>query len=163
MSDWELELEGLRNVVESLNDLEAAVETDRTVTVGSGVEYSVYLELGTSDMDPKPFFRPALGELRANGVAGFVREHTRTTVEALGSADQVVAALALALERRIKEIITRKGLIDTGTLRASVLAVPGDNPSALPGEGEFSGFDSDTPAPPRAGRAVASETVSLDI
>jgi len=89
-------------------------------------------------MDPKPFFRPALGELRAKGVAGFVREHTRTTVEALGSAGQVVAALALALERRIKEIITRKGLIDTGTLRASVLAVPGDNPSALPGEGEFS-------------------------
>ena len=41
MSDWELELDGLRNVVQSLTDLEAAVETDRTFTVGSGVEYSV--------------------------------------------------------------------------------------------------------------------------
>jgi len=136
MADWELELEGLENVIESLNDLEADLDSDRSYLVGTAVNYGIFLELGTADMDPKPFFRPALGELRAKGVEGFIRDHTETTVAALDSVDQVVAATALALERRIKEIITRKGLIDTGTLRASIAAVRGVDPSGLPSEEE---------------------------
>jgi len=163
MADFELELEGFQNLVEALNDLEADLESDTSWVVGTAVNYSVFLELGTSDMDPKPFFRPALGELRAKGVEGFIRDHTQTTVEALDDVDQVVAALALALERRIKEIITQKGLIDTGTLRASVLAVPNASLGALPGADEFSGFSSDSPAPANAGRGLVSRDVEIDI
>jgi len=52
-------------------------------------------------------------------------------------------------------------LIDTGTLRASIVAVRGDDPSVLPGEAEFSGFDSDSQAPPSAGRGLIEEAVEI--
>jgi len=160
--DINIDIEGLNDTLAELEDTREDLTVTRAVTVGSGVSYAVFLEGGTSKMDAKPFFQPALAELRARGVAGFIREHTRTTVEALPDADSVVGVLGLALERRIKEIITAKGLIDTGTLRASVLAIPGEDPSDLPSAEDFSGFDSDTPAPASAGRAVASETVEID-
>jgi hypothetical protein len=164
MVNVELELEGFRNLIDALNDLEARLDSDTTWLVGTAVNYSVFLELGTSDMDPKPFFRPALGELRAKGVGGFIRDNTNTTLEALDETDEVVAAVAFGLERRIKEIITRKDLIDTGTLRASVLAVPNGVLGDLPGADEFSGFDSDSPAPANAGRAlVESADTEVDI
>jgi|GEM_PF-1507934 len=162
MADFELELEGFRRVLESLEDIEDDIRGAGTVTVGTGVSYGIYLEFGSSDMDPKPFFRPALAELRAYGVERFLENNTNLSVEQIDDLDSLVDAVGLALERRIKEIITRKGLIDTGTLRASVLAVPGDSASALPGEGEFSGFDADNPAPPDAGKAV-TETITLDV
>lgn len=158
MSDFDLELEGITNLKEEFNDEIDDWSDAGSVHVGTAVSYAVFLEFGTSKMDPKPFFRPALAEAKAD-LKGFIRDHTNTTAEAIGSADKLVRVIALALERRVKEIITDKGLIDTGTLRASILAVP--QPSALPDEGEFTGFDSDSPAPPSAGRAAASESIQL--
>jgi hypothetical protein len=114
-------------------------------------------------MDPKPFFRPALAELRQKGIERFVEDNSNLEPDAINDLDNLLGAVALSLERRIKEIITRKGLIDTGTLRASVVAVPGGDASVLPGESEFSGFDSDSPAPATAGRALASSDITIDI
>jgi hypothetical protein len=161
MSDFSLGLDGLEARIEELEDLADDVQTVATYTLGTGVEYAVYLEFGTSKMDAKPFFRPAINEVRAQGVEGFIAHNTRTSVDALPDADAVIRVLALALERRIKEIITGKGLIDTGTLRASVLAVRGGDPSVLPTAGDFSGFDSDNPAPATAGRGLIEETIEL--
>ena len=161
MIDLELTLDGLEAAINRLDELEDDVETLATYTVGSGVSYSVYLEFGTSQMDAKPFFRPAINEIRVQGVDGFIAHNTKTTVEALPDADAVIRVLALALERRVKEIITDKSLIDTGTLRASIVAVRGDDPSVLPGEGEFEAFDSDNPAPASAGRGVIQEAVEI--
>lgn len=159
--DLSLNLDGLEAAINRLDELEDDVETVGSYTVGTGVSYSIYLEFGTSKMDAKPFFRPAINEIRAQGVDGFIAHNTKTAVGALPDADAVIKTLALALERRIKEIITDKGLIDTGTLRASVVAVPGDDPSVLPGEGEFEAFDSDNPAPATAGRGVIQEAIEL--
>jgi len=149
--------------IEEVEDLIDDVDSDREFLVGTGVEYSVFLEFGTSKMDPKPFFQPAINEVRLEGVRGFIAHNTRTTLEAQDSLDDVLRVLALAIERRVKEIITRKGLIDTGTLRASVIAVSGGDPSVLPGEGEFSGFTSDSQAPANAGRALTNATVEVDL
>lgn len=157
----ELNLDGLEAAINRLDELEDDVETLTTYTVGTAVEYSVYLEFGTSKMDAKPYFRPAINEVRAQGVDGFIAHNTRTSVETLPDADAVIRVLALALERRVKEIITEKGLIDTGTLRASIVAVRGGDPSVLPGEGEFSGFDSDSQAPTTAGRALIEEAIEI--
>jgi hypothetical protein len=121
-----------------------------------------YLEFGTSKMDPKPFFQPAINEARIEGIRGFIRHNTDISLSQIDTLDQLLAVLALALERRVKEIITRKGLIDTGTLRASVLAVPGGDPSVLPDETEFSAFSSENQAPATAGRGL-TETVEIDI
>jgi hypothetical protein len=156
-----LELQGLEAAINRLEELERDVETLSTYTVGTGVEYAVYLEFGTSKMDAKPFVRPAINEVRLQGVRGFIRHNTRTSVDAFDTVDAVLRVLAFALERRIKEIITQKGLIDTGTLRASVVAVRGGDPSSLPSGDDLTGFDSDSPAPARAGRAVAEAPIQL--
>ena len=163
MADFEVELEGFRRVLDALDDISNDLRGAGTVTVGTGVSYSVFLEFGTRDMDPKPFFRPALAELRVQGVDDFIRSNTRLSAEQIGDLDGLVTVVGLALERRIKEIITAKGLIDTGTLRASVVAVRGTDPSELPTEGDLSGYSGSRPAPPGAGRAAASRTVEVDL
>ena len=156
-----LGLDGFEAAINELDQLEEDVSTIGTYTIGTGVEYSVFLEFGTSKMDAKPFFGPAINEVRLQGVPGFIRHNTQTTVDAQETIDDVIRVLAFALERRIKQIITQKGLIDTGTLRASVVAVRGADPSQLPDSGDLSGFESDNPAPPTAGRAVAEQPLNL--
>ncbi|PCR89317.1 HK97-gp10 family putative phage morphogenesis protein [Natrinema ejinorense] len=98
--------------------------------VGTAVEYAVYLEYGTSKMDPKPFFRPALAEAEQD-LSAFVRDNTRKTLSQIDGPRELVKTIAFALERRVKEIITEKGLIESGTMRASVRAVP-TRPDDLP-------------------------------
>jgi len=74
---------------------------------------------------------PPVRESAYRDLEGFLDENTETELGDYETAEELVRAIAFALERRVKEIITEKGLIDTGALRASVVAVPAD-PSALP-------------------------------
>ncbi|WP_226479165.1 hypothetical protein [Natrinema amylolyticum] len=90
--------------------------------VGSAVNYAVYLEYGTSKMDPKPFFRPALAEAEQD-LSAFVRDNTKKTVSQIDGPKELVKTVAFALERRVKQIIKEKGLIDTNAMRASVATV----------------------------------------
>jgi hypothetical protein len=163
MTDFSLDLDGIESAIEELERVQDTVETRAKFTVGTAVFYSRFVEAGTSKMDARPFFQPALAEVRAEGVDGFIRSNTRTSVDDLDDFTQVLQVLALALERRIKEIITAKGIIDTGTLRASIVAVRGDDPSELPGADEFEGFDSDSRAPQSTGRQLASDSVSFSL
>lgn len=132
MADFDLELQGMQGVLDELDDLEERWTGPERWVVGTAVNYSIYLEMGTRHMDPKPFFRPALSELRMQGIGGFIAHNTRTNIDEIDDIGGLVRKLAFALERRIKEIITAKGLIETGTLRASVKAVPGTDVSQLP-------------------------------
>jgi len=163
MTGFSLDLGGFERAFEEIDDQLEEVKTQQRYLVGTAVEYAIYLEAGTADMDPKPFFRPAINEVRLEGVDGFIRHNTRTSVDELDTADDVLRVLALALERRVKEIITKKSLIDTGTLRASIVAAPGVDPSVLPDASEFSGFDSDNVAPQSAGRALADESIEINL
>lgn len=160
---FELDVSGFEQALNEVDDTLEDLRTTQRYLVGTNVEYAIYLEAGTSKMDAKPFFAPAINEVRLQGVDGFIRHNTKTSVEQLDTVNRVLQVLALALERRIKEIITNKGLIDTGTLRASIVAAPGADPSVLPSEEEFSGFDSDNPAPPSAGRALSSESIDINL
>jgi len=72
MSEFGLEVEGFAAAIEEVEDLIDDLDSDREFLVGTGVSYSVYLEFGTSKMDPKPFFQPALNEVRLEGVRDFV-------------------------------------------------------------------------------------------
>jgi len=159
-----VDVDGLDDVFEDLDDLEDDFSgpTEDWV-IGTAVEYSIYLEFGTRNMDPKPFFRPVLVEVRTRGVADFIEHNSKLEVEAIGSIRQLVGSLAFTIERRIKEVITEKGLIDTGTLRASILALPLGDASELPTVDEFSGFDSESPAPPDAGRALVSTDIEVPV
>ena len=145
MASFDLDLDGLLDVQESLDDLEDRWTGHDRWVVGTRVEYGIYLEFGTRYMDPKPFFRPAVNELKLQGVRGFIAHNTRTSIENIDSAGELVRVLALALERRIKEIITQKGLIDTGTLRASVAALPGGSVGDLPAVDDIERDDDGNP------------------
>lgn len=129
MSDFDVDIDGISSLQEEFDDRIDGWKTAGSAVVGSGVEYAVYVEFGTSQMDPKPFFRPVVNDARID-TEGFLDRNTETSVDAIDSADELVRTLAVAIERRVKEIITEKGLIDTGTLRASVVAVPTE--AALP-------------------------------
>jgi hypothetical protein len=129
----------IERAIDEVDDLEEQWSGGTIWTVGTAVNYAIYLEFGTRDMDPKPFLRPAVAEARAS-LETFIATNTRTTLDAIDSADELVRIVALALERRVKEIITEKGLIDTGTLRASVAAIPVADASALPSADDV-GFD----------------------
>jgi hypothetical protein len=122
MSDFDFDLDGATSLKEEFGDRIDDWSGGGSVFVGTAVEYALYLEYGTSKMDPKPFFRPAVAELQAD-IEGFIDAHTNSAVDTITSAEELVETIGLALERRIKEIITSKGLIDTGTLRASIRAV----------------------------------------
>jgi hypothetical protein len=131
MTEFDHNLDGLDQQIAQLEREREAWEDDGTEWyVGTAVEYAIYLEVGTSKMDPKPFLRPALHAYESNLRAAIAAD-TKTTVEEIDSVDELVQTIAFGLERRVKRIITQKGLIDTGALRASVQAVPTE--SALKG------------------------------
>jgi len=159
MSNFDFDISGLEAHQEELRDeAETWSQSSGTWHVGSAVEYGIYLEFGTSDMDPKPFFRPALAEAERD-LSAFVRDNTETTLEEVDGPRRLVAIIAYALERRVKEIITEKGLIDTGVLRASVLAVP-TSPDVLPDAEDFDVPESGS-LPANAGRRLVQQEIEV--
>lgn len=131
MSDVSFELDGVGEQVKELRDeRDNWTSSNDTWYVGTAVEYAVFVEYGTSEMDPRPFFRPALNEARSD-LSAFIRDNTKKSIQQIDGEAELVRIIAFALERRVKEIITEKGLIDTGTMRASVAAVP-SNAGELP-------------------------------
>lgn len=135
MASFNMDIQGLDAHQRELQDEAEQWSGDGgTWYVGTAVSYGIYLEYGTSRMDAKPFFRPVLVEAERD-LSAFVRDNTKTSLSQVDSPEELVRTVAFAVERRVKEIITEKGLIDTGTLRASVQAVPG-GVGELPDESE---------------------------
>ncbi len=133
---FDVETTGFEETIQDLKSLERDLGQGGPWVVGSAVSYTVFVEFGTRYMDARPFFRPAIAEVRAQGVDGFIEDNTRKSMSDIEDVDELVRTLAFALESRIKRIITKKGLIDTGTMRASVKAVPGADVSQLPSADE---------------------------
>lgn len=99
--------------------------------VGSAVEYGPYQEFGTSRIQERPHWRVAIPEvIAAAGSGGLKREMEESLMEAVtgGASAEIDSGgnppyvMALAIERRVKQVITAKGIIDTGNYRASVAA-----------------------------------------
>jgi len=77
--------------------------------VGTGVEYAAYVELGTSKMEAQPYLFPAARQVTRN-----FEKYERQA----GSVDELVATLALAIEREAKKLCP----VDTTNLRSSITA-----------------------------------------
>jgi len=134
---FDVDVQGFDAAIEELKDIEDDLGQGGPWVVGTAVNYSIYLEFGTSRMRARPFVRPVLSEVRTQGIEDFIQDNTRTSVAQIDDVNELVRVLALSMERRIKEVITEKGLIDTGTLRASVAAVPGESVDVLPEAGDI--------------------------
>jgi len=145
-----VEVNGLDGMFEDLDDLEDDYSGPvEDYIVGTPVEYASVVEYGSSrhtitpdnaevlrfeidgeviytdevqhpGTDPQPFFRPAVNEVRLQGVDGFIRHNTRKDPTQIETTREFLRTLSLALERRIKELAP----VDTGNLRASVASVP---------------------------------------
>jgi len=100
MTEFDVTLDGLESVQAELDATLDRIETDAKFEVGAGAEYAVFLEFGTEDMPPYPFFRPAIREFRANPRA-CVAENAGITVDNIETAEGLVEAVALALENQI--------------------------------------------------------------
>lgn len=100
--DVDLDIEGDIALEEAFDDLQTQGESEAVYVVESGAEYAVYLEFGTEDMPPYPYFRPAIREFQANPES-FIRDNTEFAgLNEIDSTDQLVKAVALALESQIK-------------------------------------------------------------
>lgn len=95
-------------------------EKDALAFPGDDGETVIVAEVDHPGTDPQPFFRPAVNEVRLQGVKGFIRHNSRKEPNDIDSTREFLQTLAFALERRIKELAP----VDTGTLRASIGAVP---------------------------------------
>lgn len=115
MTGWGINLTGLSAAQSAIRDVSFEFDDDAVYLCGPTVRYAVYVDQGTSRMEARPFARPAAQRVQAdlsNKVGQF-----------LGSGagqGEVVKAAALAVEAEMKQIITEKGAVDTGAMRASV-------------------------------------------
>lgn len=107
MSGWGIGLLGYATTVAALRSLKIVLGTDAVYVVGTNVEYSVYVEFGTSRMPAQPYLRPAAQEV-GRELDALAREH--------GTGDALVRAVALEIERRAKIHVP----VDTGNLQGSI-------------------------------------------
>lgn len=134
--DIDLDLEGMGGLQASFEELQERGEADAVFSVGTNVEYGVYLEFGTEDMPPYPWFRPAIREFQANPES-FVTDNTGwTDIEEIPNADELVKAVATALANQMTKNVSAETATDrspgthpehperdTGTLANSISAV----------------------------------------
>jgi hypothetical protein len=137
MADVEIDLEGVARARDTLDDIKERYDAEPIWVTGSSAEYSIDLEFGTEDFPPYPFFRPAVRDLRRDPES-FIERNTDETfdMDSLETSEDVVEAVALALERQLKLNVSADRAagrrspgtdvdhpkVDTGNLRAGIRA-----------------------------------------
>lgn len=111
MSRSFLEATGLHEVQRALSDLTEQIESTDVWIIGSPVQYSIHVELGTQNMAAQPYLRRAVEDVMQNEADRIAREASST--------DDLVAKLAHAIEAQARQ----NAPVDTGTLRRSIEAV----------------------------------------
>lgn len=117
MSNWGTAISGLSSVRSTFNKLGVKWGGDAVYLVGTNVEYSIYVEFGTSRQRPQPYLRPAVREWQRSP-AGFIVRNRGVHPGDINSLDEFVKQSALAIERRAKDIVPVK----SGNLRGSIRA-----------------------------------------
>lgn len=136
MSDFTVDLEGMPQLKERLEDLKDDYASDPIWVVGTNTKYGVYLERGTRHMPPYPWFKPAIREFQANP-ENFITDNTGwSSIEEIPNTDALVRAVATALKTQMEKNVNAAGAtdrspgtdpehpkVDTGNLRADIDAV----------------------------------------
>ncbi len=108
---------GLTQLASLLKRLEGA--TFGEAWVGSAVVYGPFHEFGTAVLQERPHWRVAINEIVA-GAAGNTELQEGIIKGLTAGAGDSPMEIALLIERRVKQLITSKGIIDTGNYRGSV-------------------------------------------
>jgi len=116
---WGLSVTGLDALLDAFEELRFRVVDDTVFVVAPTVEYAIYVDRGTAKMEGRPFARPAAERVQADPI-GKARAIAAAQGIDISTTEGLLKALALAVEREMKLIITQKGAVDTGQLRASV-------------------------------------------
>lgn len=102
MTRIDLGINGFAEVQGRMQELLERGSTDRVYVTGTNTEYAIYLEMGTRDMPPYPWFRPAVVEFQANPEQ-FIRKNTDyKSIDAIPTADALVEAIAVGLQTQME-------------------------------------------------------------
>lgn len=110
---WGASVSGVDTVLDALEAIRITFEDDIYVA-GPTVEYAIFQERGTADIEARPFMRPAAERVQANPQA-MLEKYGRETPSA-GPAE----TLAIAVQNEAKRIADQKNVRDTGALIASI-------------------------------------------
>jgi len=132
MTDIDLDLSGVPELQAKTQELKEDYEDEAVYAVGTNVEYSIYLEMGTRNMPPYPFFMPAVREFQANPESFILGRTEYGSIDEIDSTQEMVKAVASALQSQIQINATAQASgrspgtapdnpqVDTGNLRASI-------------------------------------------
>ncbi|UBF23373.1 Mu gpG-like protein [Haloarcula tailed virus 3] len=136
MTDFDFELDGFEKTKQNFEELRERYDGDGvTYVVGTSVKYGLYLETGTEKMSPRPWFRPAIREFRANP-EDFLLENTDfESIDDIETTEELVKSVAFALQSRMEDNVSAGTATnrspgtkpdspkrDTGNLVSSLLA-----------------------------------------
>lgn len=128
---------GLPQLQAVIRSLGVTLQREETWAVATVVRYAPFHEFGTFKMAARPYFRPGAFRVSAKVTEKLVESARRKTPPKIINGKQlwevwfapekaVAAKVAAMLEREIKKVMTEKHIIDTGNLRASIVAAPLD-------------------------------------
>lgn len=106
---WNANIMGATALTNQLKVFQTKLQSPVTYVVGTPVEYSVHVELGTSRMQAQPYLRPAVEQEARN---------LQTIFNNAGSLADALAVLAMNIEARAKRLCPYR----TGNLRSSISA-----------------------------------------
>ncbi len=117
MAGFALAFTGLTQMAALLKKMEGASFGE--AWVGSAVVYGPMHEFGTKVLTARPHWRVAINEIVA-GAAGD-QQLQDGIIEGITAGPGVAPIrIALQIERRVKQLIRAKGIIDTGNYRGSI-------------------------------------------
>jgi len=97
----DFELDGDGALAEAFDELEDDYAQGPVYVVGTNVEYAVYVEFGTEDHPPYPFFRPAIREFRANPESFILDNSDFGSLDEIDSTEDLITGIAVSLENQI--------------------------------------------------------------
>jgi phage gpG-like protein len=137
MTDFDVEFEGEEETLARFEELKEELDSDGiTYVVGTAVEYGVYLEFGTKDMPPYPWYQPAIREFKANPER-FIMDNTDfSSIDEIQNTKEMVATVATALQTQMEKNVNAQKSgdrspgthpehprRDTGNLTASIKSI----------------------------------------
>ena len=117
MAGFALAFTGLTQMAALLKKMEGASFGD--AWVGSAVVYGPFHEFGTKVLTARPHWRVAIAELVA-GAANNIELQDEIIQGITAGPGVAPIKIALQIERRVKQLIRAKGIIDTGNYRGSI-------------------------------------------